>query len=205
VSTRRNANVVIVEGTCGSGKTTLLRAAELLFEEREVTVLWQRVTYAPIAVHEDHDTLDDEINRRVLLDILCRVRDEVVEPRRLVLIDTLHATHLVRAGALTVESFVEIDRALNELGALVVALRISEETIRTRAIVGRRGTGFAEYARKFGATEDDMLIYFAHEQERLFDVLATHSSLPQVVLDGDGARESLHAQFRSAVQQHLVA
>lgn len=196
---------MIVEGTCGSGKTTLLRAAESMFQDRGVSVLLQRVTYAPIATQEDDGTLNDERNRRALLDIVHRVRDELIQSKRLVLVDTLHATHFVRAGVLSVESFVEIDRALNELGALVVVLRINEEAIRTRTIVDRRGTGFYEYARKFGATEEDRLLYFAREQERLIDLLATHSCLPQFVLDGNETRDSLHAQFRRTVQQHVDA
>jgi thymidylate kinase len=204
-SVRRTAKVVIVEGTCGSGKTTLVRAAGSMFEGYEIRALLQRSTYGPIAAREDDGTLDDQSNRAALLDIVHHIRDELVGENHLVVVDALHATHFVRLGVLSVESFVEIDRALDDLGALVIALRISDESIRARAIVGRRGTGFYEYARKFGATEDDRTDYFAREQVRLFDVLGTHSRLPRLVLDGDEAAESLQARFRRVVQQYLDA
>jgi hypothetical protein len=120
-----------------------------------------------------------------------------------VLVDALHATHLVRVGALSTESFAEIERALEDLGAFVVALRISEASIRARTIVGRRGTGFDEYASKFGATEDDRVRYFVHEQQRLLELLEEHSRLPTVVLDGEEERASLHARFRRVVHERL--
>lgn len=198
-----SARVVIVEGTCGSGKSTLLRAASTIFDGLEVSVLMQNATYAPIAEKEDNGTLDDASNRRALIETVRGIRAEAVAGRRIVLVDTLHATHLVRAGALTLKSFAAIDRALCDLGALVVVLRVDMETIRTRTIVGRRGTGFYEYAKKFGATEDERTLYFVREQERLIDLLLTHSRLPQVVLDGCEPRESLHARFRSVVDQHF--
>lgn len=201
---RRPLSLVLVEGTCGAGKTTLLRATEPMFDDRDVRVLLQRTTYAPIAAREDDGTIDDRTNRSVLLEIVDGIRHELTAPRRLVLVDTLHATHFVRVGALSVESFIEIDRELHDLGALVVALRISEASVRKRAIVDRRGTGFCNYARKFGATEDDRTRYFVHEQGRLLDLLATHSRLPTLVLDGDEAREVLHQRFCRAVQSHVA-
>lgn len=198
-----SARVVIVEGTCGSGKATLLRAASTMFAGHEVSVLMQKVTYAPITEREDNGTLDDESNRRALLDNVSRIREEAVAAKRIVFVDTLHATHFVRARALTLESFTAIDRRLCDLGALVVVLRIDEEAIRARAIVGRRGTGFYEYSKKFGASEEERTSYFAREQERLIDLLATHSRVPQIVLDAREPLEALHTRFRDAVEHHF--
>lgn len=195
-----SANVVIVEGTCGSGKTTLLKAASSMSVGREVSVLFQRTTYAPIAPMEDDGTLDDISNRRALLDILQQVRTEVTS-RRLVFLDTLHATHFVRGGVLSLGSFKEIDQALHSLAAFVVVLEVDEEAIRTRAIVGRRDTGFYEYAKKFGANEDDRRRYFAGEQRRVIDLLATHSALPQIIIDGNQAPESVYERFQHIVRQ----
>jgi thymidylate kinase len=196
----RRSNIVIVEGTCGSGKTTLLRAAESMFESS--TVLYQRTTYAPIAPPEDDGTLDDDSDRSALLDVVRRIHDESAS-KQLVLVDTLHATHFVRAGVLTLPSFVEIDRALNDLGALVVVLRISEDAIRQRTVEDRRGSGFYEYAKKFGRTEEDRTSYFAREQSRLLDLLARHSRLPHIVLDGEEPIDSLRVRFHRAVRHHV--
>jgi len=46
--------------------------------DREVVVLDQKTTYAPIAAREDAGTLDDEYNRRALHAIVRRIRDEHV-------------------------------------------------------------------------------------------------------------------------------
>jgi hypothetical protein len=188
------ARVVILEGTCGSGKTTLLRAAPSVLPDRDVHLVPQRVTYGPIAAREDAGTLDDAGDRDALRAITLELGGS-----RPMIVDTLHATHFVRAGALSVASFVEIDRALGELDVLVVVLRISEAAIRERAIHARRGTGFETYARKFGATEDERVRYFAREQDRLLELLQVHSQLRRVVLDGDEPRAALAAQFRDAV------
>jgi thymidylate kinase len=187
-------NVVIVEGTCGSGKTTLLRSFHAT-RERESTLLSQRVTYEPIAAREDSGSLDDESNRRALLDAVVLIRGI----DGLVLVDTLHATHFVRVGVLSVSSFADVDSALHDLGAMVVVLRISKEAIRERAVIGRRGTGFYEYSKKFGNSEDDRAIYFAREQERLLDLLASHSRLPQIVLDGEQPTPWLQASTASFI------
>jgi thymidylate kinase len=189
-------NVVIVEGTCGSGKTTLLRTASSMFGEREVRILDQRDTYAPIAAREDDGTLDDDANRRALLDVVERLRHAVASDH-LVLVDTLHATQFVRVGALSMASFIEVDRALELLGTMVVMLRVDANAIRARTIEGRRGTNFYEYARKFGTTENDRVTYFVREQQRLAELLANHSRLPVVVLDGD---DGLVARFVEAVR-----
>lgn len=189
--------MVIVEGTCGSGKTTLLRSVESFYRDR-IRVLPQRTTYAPIAAREDDRTLDDTYNRNALLDVVRRIATDV-DSQRWVLVDTLHATHFVRARALSISSFIEIDRALNELGAMVVILRIDEDAIRTRTIVCRRGTGFYEYARKFGDTENERARYFVQEQEQLIELLATHSCLPQLILDGSESRDALLMRFSSVV------
>ena len=194
---------MIVEGTCGSGKTTLLRSAGSTFCDREVCLLAQRATYAALALLEDDGTLNDPSNRRILRDILARIRRELVSSQQLVLVDTLHATHFVRAGALTVASFVEIDREVADLDALIVVLRISERSIRARTIEGRRDTGFYEYARKFGSTEDELTTYFAGEQDRLVELLREHSRVRQVVLDADQPAETLREAFRGIVREHL--
>ncbi len=171
--------------------------------DREVVVLDQKTTYAPIAAREDAGTLDDEYNRRALHAIVRRIRDEHVAGH-LVLVDSLHATHVVRAGVLSTSSFTDIDRTLHDLGAVIVVLRISEDTIRRRALVGRRGSGFYEYAMKFGATEEERVRYFAREQLRILDLLEAHSCLPYVVLDGEQPADSLQPLFRQTVRLHLT-
>jgi len=199
------SGLVIVEGTCGTGKTTLLRAAGSTCCEREVRLLTQRATYAPLVSREDDRTLDDPGTHRFLREVVGEIRRELAGANRLVLVDTLHATHFVRVGALTVASFVDIDRELSDLHALVIVLRLGERSIRARTIVGRRGTGFSEYARKFGANEDERTTYFVREQDRLVELLHTHSCLRHVVLDADQSPETLQEEFRGVVQEHLAA
>jgi hypothetical protein len=188
-----NVRVVIVEGVCGAGKTTLVRnASEVL--PSTTRFLTQKVTYGPIAPLEDSNTLDDQTNRRHLLDIVASIRT-ALESSNLVVVDTLHITQFVRPGILSLESFLEVDEALRQLGASLAILRIGEEQIRMRAVVARQNTGFARYARKFGATEAELARHFSREQAQLIALAVGRSRLPVRLYDGEEPEELLYREF----------
>jgi hypothetical protein len=193
------ARLVIVEGTCGAGKSTLLGRIPGLFACEQVRLFSQRDTYAPIVPAEDAGSLDDRTNLLALRGIVGCIR-AAVGGHHLVVADTLHATHLVRAGALSLSSFDSIDAEVRSLGALNIILRLSIDSIRRRTIVGRRDTGFYQYAQRFGATEDALTSHFYREQERVLDLLAVRSKVPFVILNGDEEPEHVARQFAAAVR-----
>ncbi len=174
-----------------------------MFPGRDLHLITQEDTYAPIVPSEDDGTLDDASNHRILWTIVERIARECSVGGRLVLVDSLHATHCVRVGALSVDSFETIDREVCRLGAMAVVLRLSEDSIRRRTIIGRRHTGFYRYAGKFGANEDELTAYFFKEQTRLIELMAEHSGLRPIVLDGDVPPDELRQQFAELVLDYL--
>ena len=202
IAGERRSGLVIVEGTCGSGKSTLLASAPRMFAEREVRLFTQKETYGPIVRGEDDGTLDDALDHLILSQIVERIERELRQAGRLVLVDTLHATHMVRAGVLSARSFDAIDREVSQLRPLVVVLRVSEDSIRARTVVGRRGTDFSRYARKFGETDDELTGYFLEEQRRIIEVLERSRRRP-VVLDGDAPPGAVGRRFAGIVRDYL--
>jgi len=175
--------ILLVEGVCGAGKTTLLRALRALVDERAsppLVVLPQRFTYAPIAPAEDAGILDAELNAQILDRLVRRIAALMREhaPGTLFALDTLHITQRVRPGVLSAESFAACDRALAELGCKTLLLEIPDYVLFERTIAGRRHTGFAEYAARFGATEREIADHFSNEQRRLNEVATRESKLP---------------------------
>jgi hypothetical protein len=185
--------VVIVEGVCGAGKTTLVRnASEVL--PPTTRFVTQKVTYGPIAPLEDSNTLDDETNRRHLLDIVASIRT-TLESSDLVVVDTLHVTQFVRPGILSLESFLEVDEALRQLGASLAILKLGEEQIRARTVVARRNTGFSRYTHRFGATEAEVVRHFSREQAELVDLALGRSRLTVRLYDGEQPEALLCREF----------
>lgn len=175
----------IIEGTCGVGKTTLLLSLSTHLMGLEVRCMTQRETYASVVPAEDSGTLDASLHASLMREITANVARETAKPSQLVVVDTLHATHFVRTGTLTLASFHEADHQLHALGAVTVMLRVTAACIRARTVIGRRGTGFHRYSQKFGADDDSLTDYFVAEQERMLELLREHSRLPLVVLDGE--------------------
>lgn len=171
---------VVVEGTCGAGKTTLVRA--LAAELDGAAVLGQRITYAPLVADEDAGTLD-AAKHASLLDVIVDVVAEAAAHARVVLVDTLHLTQRARLGTPDDVAFVRIHDRVEALGARTVLVRVRPETIVARTIVGRRGTGFARYATKFGADEAAVARYFVAEQERIADLVRRCGALLEI--DGE--------------------
>ena len=194
--------LIILEGTCGAGKTTLRNALPSTLAGLRARHMSQRETYAPVVPAEDSGTLDAALHASLLREIIASVAREAANSSQILVVDSLHATHFVRTGTLTVDAFQEADRMLHALGAVVVMLRISASSIRKRTVEGRRGTGFRTYAQKFGADEDALTRYFVGEQERLIAVLHEHSCLPLVVLDGERPAAELVLEIELLAHTH---
>lgn len=192
----KSSACVLVEGVCGSGKSTLIDGIAVAMSEHgaSLVVMSQKDTYGPIAPLEDAGCLDDQRNVEVLRDVVAGARIVLEDGPVILLIDTLHLTQAVRPGVLSAQSFHEIDASLASIGARVVFLVAKEETIRRRTIDGRRGTGFAGYAARFGATDDELVAHFAREQRTMRRIWTERSELDGVVLDADLPRDVLREQ-----------
>lgn len=80
-------------------------------------------------------------------------------------------------------------------------LQVSRETIRSRTIEARRGTGFYKYIAKFGNTEGELVDYFVSEQERMLELLASSSVTPCAVIDADQLPELVHRTVLAIVSK----
>ncbi len=181
---KKKAQLLLLEGVCGSGKSTLCAFMHDT-QPDEVVIIDQKFTYAPIAPAEDVGLLDDELNAHVLSKQVGKLATLIEDSSaRVVVIDTLHITQMIRPGVLSISNFQAVDRSLASLGCRTIFLWIDEPTIMKRTVVQRRGTGFARYAAKFGDTEKDVCSHFFHEQDAMWLAARRDSKIPLRRLDG---------------------
>jgi len=195
------SRVLIVEGTSGVGKSTLIdqlvrryiadRPARKL---RTLLHLTQAHTYGPVAVDEDRKTLTAQQNLRHLDNVVSVLEWHVLsltaetKIKFLAVVDTLHFTHCHRPGVLNWERVSGLDHRLARLGAKLLFLHGSSQTIWERGITPRRDeefiTGYA--CPKFGATLEEIHQYFVAEQERMRQQLSGTSLMyREMDVDGD--------------------
>jgi len=142
---------------------------------------------AYIAPAEDAGLLDDGLNAHILqkqVAYLKKLLETDSKKTRVIILDTLHVTQMIRPGVLSKESFRVVDLALLQLCCRIAFLWISKETLMQRTIVGRRGTGFARYASKFGKTEKEVCSHFYKEQQNMWLVANNESQIPVRRFDG---------------------
>ena len=145
--------LLLLEGVCGAGKTTVCSALRNFDCGREILVLDQHFTYAPLVPFEDAGTLTDAQNFDFLQDRIHSLKELTLSPcerSRIIVLDSFHITQRCRPGVLSDDSFRRIDESLGRLRCRLVFLWIDDETLMQRTVLGRRNTGFARYAQKFG-------------------------------------------------------
>ena len=195
---------LLVEGTSGVGKSTLIDAllrrqvaAAPARKIRTLVHLAQSHTYGPLAVPEDRGTLTVDENLRHLERIVSHLEwlhasvQEHSKPWCFVVIDTLHLTHCVRPGVVVWEDVAPFDQRLAARGCKLLFLQATAATLWERGIQPRLNEQFIrEYARKFGATHEEIHKYFWGEQKTLLRLFA-RSSMPKLLLDNEDAPEAV--------------
>jgi hypothetical protein len=195
-------NALLVEGTSGVGKSTLIDAllrrhvAEAPPRKiRTLVHLAQSHTYGPLAVPEDRGTLSVAENIRHLERIVSHLEwlhasaQEHSQPWSFVVIDTLHLTHCVRPGVVHWNDVAPFDDRLAVIGCKVLFLEASAAALWERGIQPRVNEQFIrEYARKFGATHEEIHQHFVNEQETLVG-LFERSSMSKLMLNNEDAPE----------------
>jgi len=159
---------------------------------RTLLHLTQAHTYGPLAPAEDSGTLTVADNVRHLdqvvgtLEWYSNALTSESTPKFFALIDTLHLTQCHRPGVVVWSDVATADARLAQLGARLVFLEASPETIWSRGILPRAEESFIrDYAqRRFGPTLEEIHRYFVAEQTRM-RALLHQSRLPSLVVDAD--------------------
>jgi len=198
------SRVLIVEGTSGVGKSTLIDqlirryvAGQPARKLRTILHLTQAHTYGPLAPAEDRGALTAEQNLEHLDDVVSMIEWHVSalthesKVKFLAVVDTLHLTQCHRPGVLAWEHVSHLDRRLARLGAKLLFLHATSQTIWERGILPRREeefmTGYA--CPRFGATLEEIHHYFVAEQERMRRLLA-NTAMRYREMDADEALET---------------
>lgn len=193
---------LLVEGTTGVGKSTLIDALIRRHvasapprKIRTLVHLAQSHTYGPLAAAEDRGALTVADNLRHLERIVSHLEwlhasvQEHSKAWCVVVIDTLHLTHCVRPGVVQWNDVARFDQRLAAIGCKLLSLQLSPTVLWERGIVPRAKEQFIrEYARKFGATHEEMHQHFVREQETIGN-LFERSSMSKLPLDNEAAPE----------------
>ena len=181
------SRILLVEGTSGVGKSTIIDALLRMYvaerparKLRTLLHLTQAHTYGPLASGEDEGTLtvaDNVAHLEALLGIL-EWHDRAVAAapvsKFFAVVDTLHLTHCHRPGVVRWEDVAVADGRLAALGARMIFVRGSPQTLWDRGIVARRQSPFIEgyLARKWGGSLESIHRRFVDEQEEMRGHLA---------------------------------
>ena len=193
---------LLVEGTSGVGKSALIDAlirrhvaAVPPRKIRTLVHLAQSHTYGPLAIPEDRGTLTVGENLRHLERIVSHLEwlytsvQEHAKPWCFVVIDTLHLTQCVRPGIVGWNDVAPFDQRLAAIGCKLLFLKASATALWERGILPRTNEQFIrEYARKFGATHEEIHRHFMKEQETLVN-LFERSCMAKLLLDSEDAPE----------------
>lgn len=183
------SRVLLVEGVPGLGKTTVVdgvlrRYVEATAPEsiRTALALAQTHTYGPLVGREDDGSLTKADNLAHLetivggLDWLVDAAHAQPRTKCVIVVDTLHLTHCLRPGVLDWPDVAGIDARLADLGARLLLLDATDETVRQRTVAARAATEFIHgYALgRFGRDEGEIAAHFCRERDR-FRALFTSS------------------------------
>lgn len=196
-ATISHSHLLLVEGIPTSGKSTLIDtlvrdrvASAPIRGIRTLVSLTQNHTWGPLVPAEDAGTLTRQDTIAHLqtvgehLSWLVRAAARGNMPQPFIVVDTLHITPCVRRG-LEWRDVESLDAALAGLGARLLFLRVSAQTVWRRLFEGEERAAFRDgYARRFGKTPEAMHAYFMREQERM-ERLYEVSSLQKQILHAD--------------------
>lgn len=194
-----NVSGLILEGICGSGKTTIFRSllqserfvqrsflsAIVLSEHQTQRVLERKERETGLTTVDNVGLLDQHVsyleavrNRLNQMEWCLNNRTNMRVPY---VLERFHFTHVYHYPHMTWEHVQPIDRRLAELNCKLCLLTVPEGLLRER-IITSRDSGWREYLSRYGETDEEILRYYATQQQ-LLRGLCEKSELDTLVLD----------------------
>ena len=194
-----NISGLIVDGICGTGKTTLFRS--LIQSERFVrrsflssVVLSEHQTQRVLERKERQQGLTSSDNVSLLdqhVTCLERMRDRLdqmqwcekhrTNMRIAYVFERFHFTHVYHYDHVSWQDVQGIDSRLARLNCKLCLLTVDDSMLAHR-IITTRDSGWQEYLKRYGETDDEILRHYAAQQQML-RALCEKSKLDTLIVD----------------------
>ncbi|MCF7818946.1 MAG: hypothetical protein K9M54_13800 [Kiritimatiellales bacterium] len=194
-----NISGLILEGICGTGKSTILRSLQqserfyrrsflsaiVLSEHQTQRVLEQKEREVGLTTADNVGLLDQHVSYleavRDRLNQMQWCQNNRTNMRVPYVLERFHLTHVYHYPHMTWEHVQPIDRRLAGLNCKLCLLTIPDAVLRER-IIANRNAAWREYLSKYGQTDEEILRYYATQQQLLRD-LCGKSEIDTLVLD----------------------
>ena len=204
---------LILEGIPGSGKTSVLR--ELKKKTADMDASWlllnEQITERPLEPLKSADLRKSIAHLNRLTNLLSGMQEitngnekhKAAEFR--FILERFHFSHCLDiAGVEKFESYVEVDRRLNELRSKIVVLRLDDAHILDRCVNStkqHRPLAWAKYLDRIADTDQGIADHYRKQQEQ-FIGLCRKTSIPSMVVDASsGDWEDLSFQILEFIER----
>lgn len=166
--------ILILEGVATSGKSTLAKAIPAKLQGSRVEIFDELKTHEPIM--EQRSELHLDFFKKLLGEITSINAD-------LVILERFHFTQAIRANA-DINKYAEIEELLHSQGALMVLLKIDEDSLSQRITdaIAHREKEWGEYVQTRGKNEQEIAQYYI-DQQRSYLELLNQSKLSRKVVN----------------------
>jgi thymidylate kinase len=159
-------NIVILEGIAASGKTSVKN-------ELEKILIQKGLNYAFVDEEETLMPLLHNTNSAVANDHIVNLLNKYLSLNKNILIfDRLYLTHIWRTGV-SIESFIESTSLLLQNKTQICFLEIPNSKIRERITLAQshRDERWNTYVNTKGNTQNEIVAYYANQQDELLELL----------------------------------
>ena len=194
-----NISGLILEGISGTGKTTILHAltrserfiqnsAIVLSEHHTQRVLERKEREEGLVVADNVQLLEQHVSYlESLRDRLHQMdwrQNNRTNMRVPYLLERFHFTHVCHYVHMSWPDVEEIDCRLATLNCKVCLLTMDKAMIEQR-VIHERDAAWRNYLRRYGETDEEIVDYYAGQQEMMCDLCAK-SALDTLIVDTTG-------------------
>jgi thymidylate kinase len=194
-----NISGLILEGICGTGKTTIFHSllqserfvhksflsSIVLSEHQTQRVLEQKereeglLLSDNVSLLNEHVTYLESLNNR--LDQMSWCQNNRTNMRLPYVFERFHFTHVYHYDHVCWEDVQEIDSRLANLNCKLCLFTMDDSFLKHR-IIESRDSDWRDYLKRYGETDEEILEYYAVQQEMLSG-LCEKSKLDTLIVD----------------------